>query len=389
MTTDMAASTLKARRAADQDSGVTLIIMAISLVALMAFAGLVIDGGRAYAERRQMQNAADASSMAGTRELDEIRTSIMDDEPLNDLDADAIYAAAAAAAASNGADLGADFECYIVDETGALVTGNQATSRCPEPDGDPATPLPGGVAAAGVEVISRSTEQTFLIKVLGQESFTARAGATAQVQGLREVDKLQTPFMLCAYARGTTEGPDILVPNGASWDTNPAAVWKPAPEGVDSSGNNLPGGPWYIVHGPNNEDVPGCGSDSQAFKGLVSDADQWELPGDWFATGGTRSGPTRSILSDPDACANGDLDDCIIIVPMCVGGGGNGGGGPPGGSYMECIRFGAFRIFDTSNGNSGNRHHVALLGDADVILGEGQGGGAPALGELRVIKLTK
>ena len=35
-----------------------MVFAALSMVVLFAFAGLAIDGGRAYAERRQQQNAA-------------------------------------------------------------------------------------------------------------------------------------------------------------------------------------------------------------------------------------------------------------------------------------------------------------------------------------------
>ena len=48
-------------------------MLALSLTALMIIAALVLDGGQGYSERRQMQNAADAAAMAGTRALDQYR----------------------------------------------------------------------------------------------------------------------------------------------------------------------------------------------------------------------------------------------------------------------------------------------------------------------------
>jgi hypothetical protein len=50
-------------------SGQTLIQVALALVALLAFLMLAIDGGYLYAQRRHMQNAADAGALAGAREL--------------------------------------------------------------------------------------------------------------------------------------------------------------------------------------------------------------------------------------------------------------------------------------------------------------------------------
>ncbi len=51
------------------EQGNTLVVVAISLVALIAFVFLVLDGGNLYAQRRRMQNAADAGTLAGTRAL--------------------------------------------------------------------------------------------------------------------------------------------------------------------------------------------------------------------------------------------------------------------------------------------------------------------------------
>ncbi len=47
--------------------GQTLVVVAVMLVVLIAFLGLVIDGGNVYAQRRQLQNAADAAALAGAR----------------------------------------------------------------------------------------------------------------------------------------------------------------------------------------------------------------------------------------------------------------------------------------------------------------------------------
>ncbi len=47
----------------------TLVVVAVLLVVLVGFLGLVIDGGNAYAQRRQMQHAADAAALAGARTI--------------------------------------------------------------------------------------------------------------------------------------------------------------------------------------------------------------------------------------------------------------------------------------------------------------------------------
>jgi Flp pilus assembly protein TadG len=47
------------------ENGQALILMMLALVGLFGFAGLAIDGGMVYADRRYAQNASDASSLAG------------------------------------------------------------------------------------------------------------------------------------------------------------------------------------------------------------------------------------------------------------------------------------------------------------------------------------
>lgn len=57
------------RRKISSEDGQVLIQVTLMLVVLLAFVGLAIDGGLVYAERRHMQNAADAGALAGAREL--------------------------------------------------------------------------------------------------------------------------------------------------------------------------------------------------------------------------------------------------------------------------------------------------------------------------------
>lgn len=52
-----------------QGEGQTLVIVALALFALIALVALAIDGGNLMAERRQMQNAADAAALAGARAI--------------------------------------------------------------------------------------------------------------------------------------------------------------------------------------------------------------------------------------------------------------------------------------------------------------------------------
>lgn len=51
------------------DSGASAVMVALMIVVLLGMVAIVIDGGMLYAEKRSMQNAADAGALAGVQEL--------------------------------------------------------------------------------------------------------------------------------------------------------------------------------------------------------------------------------------------------------------------------------------------------------------------------------
>ncbi len=56
---------------AREEGGQAMVLVAVFLFALVAVAGLVADGGLVLAQRRDLQNAADAAAAAGAMQLDE------------------------------------------------------------------------------------------------------------------------------------------------------------------------------------------------------------------------------------------------------------------------------------------------------------------------------
>ena len=57
------------KHSSDNERGQAIVILALAMIVLLLFAGLAIDGGNAYVERRRSQNAADAAALAGARQL--------------------------------------------------------------------------------------------------------------------------------------------------------------------------------------------------------------------------------------------------------------------------------------------------------------------------------
>ena len=52
------------RHSSSRQRGQILVLFALSLVAIIAAVGLVLDGGSAFAQRRSEQNAADVAALA-------------------------------------------------------------------------------------------------------------------------------------------------------------------------------------------------------------------------------------------------------------------------------------------------------------------------------------
>ncbi|MEY2469122.1 MAG: hypothetical protein QOF21_1820 [Actinomycetota bacterium] len=325
------------------ERGAALILVALSMVATVTVSGLVVDGGRAFAQRRQMQNAADAAALAGARALDRM---VVGGEA-------AVWTAAVARAVSNGGDA-ALVQCDLADEV--LVV----TTPCPHTNTNQALTLKAQSTAVRVTVAAASP--TSFMKVVGTDSFTARARAAAQIQGLRSGN---SPFVLCATgdtdprSLGDGQAVPIIMPDNKM---NPAAIFAN-------------GGPVYELQDPS---TVGCGQ-GNAFKGLSEDATtSYPTPGMWDLLNGDHGiNVAKSVIGGNNSCSGGIVDGCVIAIPLCHA------ASPPESFALYCERFGAFQIVDT---HSSSRLGGKLLNN--IVATGGQGGGRPEAGELRLIKLS-
>ncbi|MDP2949754.1 MAG: pilus assembly protein TadG-related protein [Chloroflexota bacterium] len=59
------------RRFSADEGGQVIVMVAITMVGLVAVVGLVSDGGLVFAQRRDLQNVADAAALAGAMQVDE------------------------------------------------------------------------------------------------------------------------------------------------------------------------------------------------------------------------------------------------------------------------------------------------------------------------------
>ncbi len=146
-----------------QEEGQSIVLVALALVALIAIAGLVVDGGRDYGARRQSQNASDGAAFAGAAVL-AARTGngSGDDDDVRD--------AVTAFALNNGVTATSDIEAYY------MIFGQT----------NPSTFAIGGTVipsdANGVWVRTTIRFQPFLITVLaGGGNVEAKTYAIAKI----------------------------------------------------------------------------------------------------------------------------------------------------------------------------------------------------------------
>lgn len=141
----------------DRQPGQAIPLLALTLLLLLAFAGLAIDGALAFAWRRNVMNSADGAALIATRAL------IVDRGSVNGL------ALTNAVRTYLQAELGVsdpDFELTYVNGAGQSM--------------GPVGSGPAPANARGITVVVRHTFDTYLMGILGQPTLTVRAVSSAR-----------------------------------------------------------------------------------------------------------------------------------------------------------------------------------------------------------------
>jgi hypothetical protein len=180
--------------------GQALALFALAITVVMAAAGLVVDGGMAFINRRDTQNAADLGAMAGTR-------IIADHYTQSARHSKDVWDAIDAAVRANGCTPGGSVPCswsaaFLRPSSSGpgaeLISGTELVGAVP----DTGQPIPSG--AQGVEVTVSSKPPTFLLAAVGMTEWdvvsTAQA-ITAQIDTIPSgvllpiaVDPLPAPY---------------------------------------------------------------------------------------------------------------------------------------------------------------------------------------------------
>jgi Flp pilus assembly protein TadG len=333
------------------ERGATAVLMAFSMIGLLAFGGLVLDGGNAFSQRRQMQNAADSSAMAGANALYRWK------QAPSAATVNTIYSSALAKAQENGAAPGT-FTCTLVfqnaagDETGTKDCSSATASDL--------------TTAWKVRVYVDQTSSTRLMKVVDIDSFKAKANAAASLlEGIGAV----SPFMTCAAPGAHGEAPeDLLKMVAGEWQINQAAI-----------------GYVYDIWRNEVKDASDCGIGSSNFRGLVETdgGANYQIPGSWTYKPGNTSGEqvNTSLIGGCDLPEKTKVKDitpgCEFVVPLCTYASADK-------KSLWCVKLGRFVTVDT--GSKGIQ--ARFLGGG--LLNSGQAGGIPVnTANLLIIKLTE
>jgi Flp pilus assembly protein TadG len=151
-----------------QQRGQILVLTALSLVALMAAIGLLLDGGNAYAQQRGVQNAADAAANAGA----DVLAQRLGGLATTDADVSAAVSTISGLNATTAAAYYTNVSGQPIDLSGNVVSASQAA-----PVGNPSNTIPPN--ARGVHASGSRTFGTSFARVIGLNNLTAGADAIA------------------------------------------------------------------------------------------------------------------------------------------------------------------------------------------------------------------
>ncbi|HEX2765435.1 MAG TPA: pilus assembly protein TadG-related protein [Candidatus Limnocylindria bacterium] len=227
-----------------RERGQILVLFAIIVTVLLAFAGFSVDIGRQVAERRHTQNAADAAALAACR-------SLIEGESDNSAASKASMVAAANLQGSpSGATATIASPATYADEDGnGSITADEMTS---------------GIVVAGttVRVAISSSVETLLARLVGVNSLEAGARARCDLQGGPAV-----PIVARRYANPPGPGGGFVDHLATAATSSSGSVDPTNPRGY---GTRVPAseaqpGPTFAIYGPDSK-----AANDSSFRGFIA-----------------------------------------------------------------------------------------------------------------------
>lgn len=307
--------------------GQILVLFALVLVALLGVLGLAVDLGMAFAQRRTMQNAADAGALAGARF---VAKATADSLTSAQTEVETVVRA-------NAMDYGTitDIDCTYVDDDGGSL-------------GSCTIPIPLG--ATGVEVAVTEEHPTVFIQIVPGAPASVTTGAQASAHVKRLAAPRDGPFLPCALGTQLASGGtmDIMVEVDGRWILNPLAI-----------------GQTFKIHGPQIEK---CKAKASRFKGLADTAsNRSKTAPNWFNyKEGDSAGTISEDVEGPNGCKAGqEINNCVVFLPIALDDPAEEGND----KQLWVVAFAPFYVTTPKS----NEHHGTLLADY-MTYGRGQAG---------------
>jgi Flp pilus assembly protein TadG len=160
------------------ERGQAMVLVVFAIIAMIAMAGLALDGGRLHTQRRQAQNAADAAAVAGARELLQIRVDACGGSlPSADAIDDAVAQAILNFTTQN--EIVADGTTGDIEAWYVKAVGTDAQNVCRAGTHDLTSSDLDDIT--GVRVSVTTTDTTTFMKITGQDEMSTFGNAVAMV----------------------------------------------------------------------------------------------------------------------------------------------------------------------------------------------------------------
>lgn len=162
----------------ERQQGQSLVLIAFAAVALVAAVALAVDGSAAYAQRRRVQNAADAGAIAGTyrlyqKQLNKHYTPADQSQIRRDINLAVQSHGIPDTDADPNNDVNGNVVVYLTDEKGAVISENgqacQLQGSCTGAMGK----------AWGIKVAATQPFTTYFAGIIGWNQMTVGANAVA------------------------------------------------------------------------------------------------------------------------------------------------------------------------------------------------------------------
>ncbi len=332
--------------------GQILVIFAMTVIVLVLVAGLIIDAGFGFGQRRAAQNASDLAAMAGARVL----TAWVQGDTTNGTDANVVASIDQTVAANHGLPVqyGAPAGPRYVTVGGAVL-GYVGTGFIP----GPSCQANANGCAAGVIVSSDRSWQPFFARLIGLNTWSTTATATAR-GGYRAGGPPAGNLLPIGVSRATY---DTAYDNG---DVCPAGTAAADCTVVDLTEGtlNIPGGFGWLKFGCGDstdangnpfglgQDSDGCANNKPFLEGEWGDLSAVPpVPPNTYgccsAVGlsgsgddiGSLPGNKASLNDSTPGVAYYETNQVVGFVPIWDSAGGNGSNG-----YYHIIGYAGFQI---------------------------------------------